>query len=225
MAEQYVDYVQTEVGRVLLARVFAGETLTFKRFGVGDGFDYDTANFPKRTELVNEVLSVENLTKEDVTDEKVIIKGSFSQSELEQEFYYREIGIYVVDPDDEDNELLLGYGNKNDKAELIVPSIGKYVVSKELKCFFTVGKASNINIYISENATASVINFIESDWTYDSNSETYSVYIGEVKESVNVFRIINGAKFPVPLSNITRTGNNETTIVALQPFDGCVVCI
>lgn len=225
MTEQYVSYVMTDVGRTLAARVLAGETLTFKRFAIGDGIDYDISSYQSKTALVNEVLSVDDLTKEDVDNALVIIKGSFSQASLTKEFYYREIGVFVVDPDDETKELLFAYGNKNDKAELIVPSINSYVIAKDLRCFLTVGKTSNVNIYISEKASASVVNFEESDWDFDENANIYSIYIGEVKESIEVLRTVGTSKTNVPCVSILRTGNNETSLQSLSAFDGCVVCI
>lgn len=225
MTEQYIDYVITDRGRELIARVIAGETISFKRFAIGDGFEYDTSIFPQKAELTHEVLSVNNLTKEDVGSAKVVIKGSFNQTQLEEEFYYREIGLYVVDPDDETSEILFAYGNKNDKAELIIPGTSSYVVSKRLNCHLTIGKSANVNIYIAENATANVINFLESEWTREQDTGFYKVYIGEIQESIKVFRTVEGAKYSVPMSEIIRTGNNETSVRALVPFDGCVVCL
>lgn len=221
----YIAYTLTDVGRNLIARVISGETLTFKRIAIGDGFDYDTSHFQERTALVNEVLSIDALTKEDVTDDKIIIKGTFTQQDLEEEFYYREIGLFVVDPDDEDNELLFLYGNKNDKAELIIPSTASYVVSKDLRLYIAVGRTENVNIYISDKDVTNVVEFTQSDWVLDNNTGTYSIYLGRIKESLKVFRYVNGAKLPVPMSNIVRTGSNETTIQAMLPFDGCVTCV
>lgn len=224
MAETYVDYVLTAQGRALMARVIAGESLTFTRVAIGSGFDYNTANFPSRTSLVNEELSLTDLTMSIESATVVKITAVFSSSDLEESFYYREVGLYVEDPDDSTNEILYAYGNCNDNAEYITPNVDEYTVQKQINFMTTVGNSANVHIILSSNAFTD-IPFSESDWVYDSNSELYKLELGSISESIKVFTVTNEGKFESPFATITRDSLNGTTVECLCPFDGCVVSI
>ena len=55
MAEQYAAYVVTNAGQDIIARIIAGESVTFSKIVIGDGYDFNTENFATKTKLVNEI--------------------------------------------------------------------------------------------------------------------------------------------------------------------------
>lgn len=149
MAEQYASYVVTNAGRDIIARITAGLTVNFSRIVIGSGSDYDTENFVNKTELINEVKSL-GISSIQITDSNIVeLAAEFAKSDIEDSFWFREIGIYVIDPNDETKEILFAYGNRNDAAEYITPHIQNYAVLKKIKCLVSVGTAANVNIQIS----------------------------------------------------------------------------
>lgn len=225
MAEEYIAYTLTNAGRDIITRIIAGLNVTFKRIALGDGFDYNTEGFSQRTTLVNEVKSLTNLTMKITSTNVIELLAKFSKGNLTDSFYFREIGVYIVDPDDESQEILYAYGNKNDKGEYLTPHVDNYAIQKELPCLLSCGVASNVHINVSDNQLTTTIDFKESDWVLDEKTEIYSLNLGEINESLRIFKTTTGGKVQTSLVEINRDSTNLTTLKSLAAFDGCVVCI
>lgn len=225
MAEEYIAYTLTSAGRDIITRIIAGLNVTFKRIALGDGFDYNTEGFSQRTTLVNEVKSLTNLTMKITSTNVIELLAKFSKGDLTDSFYFREIGVYIVDPDDENQEILYAYGNKNDKGEYLTPHVDNYAIQKELPCLLSCGVASNVHINVSNNQLTTTIDFKESDWVLDKKTEIYSLNLGEINESLRIFKTTTGGKVQTSLVEINRDSTNLTTLKSLAAFDGCVVCI
>lgn len=225
MAEEYIAYTLTNAGRDIITRIIAGLNVTFKRIALGDGFDYNTEGFSQRTTLVNEVKSLTNLTMKITSTNVIELLAKFSKGDLTDSFYFREIGVYIVDPDDESQEILYAYGNKNDKGEYLTPHVDNYAIQKELPCLLSCGVASNVHINVSDNQLTTTIDFKESDWILDEKTEIYSLNLGEINESLRIFKTTTGGKVQTSLVEINRDSTNLTTLKSLAAFDGCVVCI
>lgn len=225
MAEEYIAYTLTNAGRDIITRIIAGLNITFKRIALGDGFDYNTEGFSQRTTLVNEVKSLTNLTMKITSTNVIELLAKFSKGNLTDSFYFREIGVYIVDPDDENQEILYAYGNKNDKGEYLTPHVDNYAIQKELPCLLSCGVASNVHINVSDNQLTTTIDFKESDWVLDEKTEIYSLNLGEINESLRIFKTSTGGKVQTSLVEINRDSTNLTTLKSLAAFDGCVVCI
>lgn len=225
MAEEYIAYTLTNAGRYIITRIIAGLNVTFKRIALGDGFDYNTEGFSQRTTLVNEVKSLTNLTMKITSTNVIELLAKFSTGDLTDSFYFREIGVYIVDPDDESQEILYAYGNKNDKGEYLTPHVDNYAIQKELPCLLSCGVASNVHINVSDNQLTTTIDFKESDWVLDEKTEIYSLNLGEINESLRIFKTTTGGKVQTSLVEINRDSTNLTTLKSLAAFDGCVVCI
>jgi hypothetical protein len=130
-----------------------------------------------------------------------------------------------VDPDDETKEILYLYGNKNDDAEYITPHINSYVILKELELLTLVGESSNVHVIIGQDGGANVIDFITSDWTLDNSTGMYVLNLGDIRESIQVFKKTAAGKHTVPCVDIHRTLSNTTILRSLSAFDGCVIAI
>ena len=222
---EFASYTLTDAGSAIMARVLLGENITFKRIAVGDGYDYDITNFKARTSLVNEVISLTNLSMKIVSQKAVSITGQFDSEDLSRSFYNREVGLYIVDPEDEDNEILYAYGNNNDNAEYITPHIDSYVILKEFELLTLVGESTNVHVIINDDGGANVIDFVESDWTLDSSTGMYILNLGDIRESLKVFKTDAAGKTNVPGCDIKRTLKNSTILRSLISFDGCVVAL
>ena len=225
MTEQYASFVVTNAGRDIIARIIAGLNITFSRIVIGDAFDYDIENFTNKTALNNEVKSL-SISNMQITSSNVVeLTAIFGKNDIQDSFWYREIGIYIIDPDDETNEILFAYGNRNDAAEYITPHIQNYAVLKYIKCLVSVGASSNINIVINTNESASVINFSAEDWIFDETTGIYKLELGNVLQSLKVFKTTEAGKIETSIVDITADATNNTILKSLTTFNGCVVCI
>ncbi len=112
----------TERGKAAIAAAIAGKKLTFTRFSIGDGYDFQN-NPEKKTELTNEIFSIGISSLTDNGDGTVTVEGVFTSSDAAQAFYYREVGLYATVTDQgseaEADPVLIIYGNAGDGAEYI----------------------------------------------------------------------------------------------------------
>lgn len=225
MTERHADFVVTNAGLDIIARIVAGLNVQFSKIVIGDGYDYDTENFVNKTELVSEVKALDIISIQTISLKVVEIMANFGKNDIEDSFWYREVGVYVVDPDDETKEILFAYGNRNDAAEYITPHIQNYAILKHIKCVVSVGDSAKVNIVINSSETANVIDFIADDWIYEEANNIYKFELGNVLESLKIFRTTETGKVDTALVGITRDMNGNTILKSLAPFDGCVVCI
>lgn len=225
MAEQYASFVVTNAGRDIIARIIAGLNITFSRIAIGDSYDYYTENFVNKTSLNNEVKSLSISNMQISSSNVVELTAEFGKNDIEDAFWYREIGIYIIDPDDETNEILFAYGNRNDAAEYITPHIQNYAVLKNIKCFVSVGASANVNILISTTQSANIVDFVTADWVIDEITGIYKLELRNILESLKVFKTTETGKIETSIVDITRDTANNTTLKSLTAFDGCVVNI
>lgn len=225
MEQQYASFVVTNAGRNIIARIITGLNVTFSKIVIGDSFDYDTENFVNKTALNNEIKSL-SINDMQITSSNVIeLTAEFGKSDIEDAFWYREIGIYIIDPDDETKEILFAYGNRNEAAEYITPHIQNYAVLKTIKCLVSVGASANVNILISTTKSANIINFTAADWIFDETINIYTLELGNILESLKVFKTTETGKVESGITSITRDISNNSILKSLTAFDGCVVCI
>ena len=223
MAEEYVDYVLTDSGQKIMTRILSGTIVTFKRFAIGDGHEYNLDNYITKTALINEVLSVDITSVTVENSDIVSLLGKFSTSELESSFWYRELGIYVIDPDDETKEILYAYGNRNDKAEFITPHVDNYQILKEIECKISVGESSNVKIFINNKNTLNTFDFTSADWEYNTALEAYTLYTGQMGIGVNIFRKSENGMVTTEFVDIAINSAGVITLQATSAFDGYLI--
>lgn len=224
MAEDYVSYVLTSAGQEIMSRILAGTIVTFKRFAIGDGHEYNIDNYITKTELVNEVLSVdiESITIEN--SDIVSLLGKFSTSELQNSFWYREIGIYAIDPDDETKEILFAYGNRNDKAEYITPHVDNHQILKEIECKVSVGESANVRIYINNTEGAlNIFDFTDDEWVYNEALELYVLNTNQTGVGLKVFKKTELGNVIVSFVDIVINSQNMLTLHSLHTFEGYLI--
>lgn len=223
MAEDYVSYVLTNAGRDIMARIIAGENIMFKRFAIGDGYEYNVESYLTKTELVNEVLTVPIISMSIENNDIVSLIGKFSTSELTNSFWYREIGIYIYDPEDETKEILYAYGNRNDKAEFITPHVANYQILKEIECKVSVGASSNVRIYINNNEALNLYDFSVDEWVWNEAFGLYVLNTGQMGTGLKVFKKTDLGNVIVSFVDIVINSQNVLTLHSLDVFDGYLI--
>lgn len=225
MAIEHVSYDITNKGKEIIARVVGGLQITFKRIAIGDGIDYEIGKFVNKTALVNEVISINELSMNVTSTALVELSGKFAEADVKNPFWYREVGIYIVDPDDETKEILFAYGNRNDAAEYIVPHIQNYSVLKEIKCVTSVGTSANVHVLISATE-AGKVDFKASEWTFDEENNIYTLFIGFMtKEGIRVIKTTDSGTTDAAVVEIAKNAAGETILKSLTAIDGYLVCV
>lgn len=140
-----ITYITTE-GAILAAKTLEAKTLKFSKFTIGDGELVDTSasTIKALTGLVNSVLNFDITKISRDTDTQVTVRGLFQNTDAEHSFYLRELGLYAIDPDTNE-EILFAYINYGDEAEYINNSIA---AKKEhyFDMVITVDNADNVTI-------------------------------------------------------------------------------
>ena len=140
-----ITYITTQ-GAILAAKTLESKTLEFSKFAIGDGELVDTSAtaIKSLTSLANLVLNFDITKISRDTDTQVTVRGLFQNTDAESSFYLRELGLYAIDPDTE-QEILFAYINYGDEAEYINNSIA---AKKEhyFDMVITVDNADNVTI-------------------------------------------------------------------------------
>lgn len=142
-----VTYITTQ-GAILAAKTLQSKTLEFSRFKIGSGSlqEGSVAEIKALTDLVNEEMefAITKISRESAT--QVTVRGLFKNTDAEEGFWLRELGLYAIDPDTED-EILFAYINYDSEAEYINNSISE---KKEhyYDMIITVDNANNVTITV-----------------------------------------------------------------------------
>jgi hypothetical protein len=164
-------YITTQ-GAILAAKTLQSKTLKFARFKIGDGNveDESVETIKALTDLVSSKLEfdITKITRE--TDTQVTVRGLFKNTDAEEGFWLRELGLYAIDPDT-NQEILFAYINYGDKAEYINNSISE---KKEhyYDMIITVDNADNVvvtvdpsTVYVNEQELNEKAEELEADYT------------------------------------------------------------
>jgi hypothetical protein len=143
----------TNKGIALQAKVQAGAELHFTRIGVGDG-TLGGQSIPTLTNLISEKMSLDITKLKVLGGGKAVVGGVLSNLGITTGFYFREIGVFAMDPDE--GEILYCYGNAGSGAEYIPPGGGPDVIEKQIDIVTIIGNASNVSAEIPSAVYATV---------------------------------------------------------------------
>ena len=169
-------YITTQ-GAILAAKTLQSKTISFSKFAIGSGeiADPSVENIKALTGLVSSKLNF-NITKiKRETDTQVTVRGLFKNTDAEESFYLRELGLFAIDPDTQ-QEILFAYINYGTEAEYINNSITE---KKEhyYDMIITVDNANNVTItvdpstvYVNEQELNEKAEELTGDYTEKINS-------------------------------------------------------
>jgi hypothetical protein len=193
--------VLTNVGKTLQAKAQAGAQLKYTRIAVGDG-ELGASTIISLTALKHEVKTLTISKLQALTGGRALIGTTLSNNNLSSGFYWRELGIFALDPDV--GEILYCYGNAGALAEYIPIGGGADLIEKSIDIEVLTGNAANIS------AT------IDNSLVYATVSELVEVKncIDEVHQELDVHR--NDTVQHVVWGGTTTNVNNAYS-VALNP--------
>ena len=164
----FVKPIITDKGLALLSKITTN-TLTISNMGLGDGDKEVVGNV---TSLSNEILKkqIESIEK---NDNSIVARTTFTNENLQDGFYIREIGIYAIDPDE--GEILYAYTNVNGtEADYFSPGNGTVILRVFIEMVIGFGNASNVELTIDPASvfiTASMFEKLEDEVEKKANKE------------------------------------------------------
>lgn len=144
----------TAAGLLVLAKGVAGQQINYTKIVLGDGYLEEGQTPRSLTGVVSPKATID-ITKCVVNGDGTVTVGSvFTNDQTNDGFYYRELGLYADDPDEDVGEVLYCYGNCGDLAEWIPPTGGATIVEKTIDIVTAIGTATNVTAYIPADAYA-----------------------------------------------------------------------
>ncbi len=141
----------TTAGARLAAKTMEGKQLKFTVAKLGSGTLSDSSMnaIKARTALVKSVMEVEITGAKQTSDTQATISFVFQNTKASSAFYFRELGIFALDPDTK-QEVLFAYSYAGNNAEYVNNSISE-IVAKEINIVITVDNAANVTINLDES--------------------------------------------------------------------------
>ena len=135
----------TEAGLELLAKSQTGKKIFFTRMKIGNGTITDEINFAELTDLINVIEAIEIKASEIIEqeDKTVALKVSSVAIQKDYDYYFREIGLFAIDPDTEE-EILYAYINKGEEATYIPKSSSDISIQELATMIVAIGNENNI---------------------------------------------------------------------------------
>ena len=172
----------TNEGLAAQIRAMDGEGIVFTEIRMGNGAVPE--DYRELTDLVNVVTAV-GLTDFAIDEEEgyVQLKASFNNNSLQTSYQWTEVGIFIQDPDDEDNNLLYAYGHVDLESEMeasaTIPKGSTELYEIELTYRVYVGEADNISARIAEYSVyATKAEFEEHIHDYNNPHRTTAEMVG-----------------------------------------------
>jgi hypothetical protein len=175
----------TNAGRVLIAKSLTGEKIHFTRIVMGEGFMPPDMTIPEMMNVASHIVDVD-ITKLVINaDTTVVVGGMFSNADITQEFFYRELALFAHG--DDNVEVMYCYANAGEFAEKIAPMGGSSVIEKAIDIVTAIGTAQNVTATIVRTTTADEISY----------SDTQSqLGAGSIQEAVQILAQRTAERLP-----------------------------
>lgn len=185
----------TDAGKNLYYRNMAGEGIVFTTIQLGNG----TISGPisAMTALVSAVVTIDATVKNNA-EQYADVSGHFSNAELAEGFYWREIGVFAADPDypeDRSHDILYCYQNAYDTADFI-PVASVETVEKNITVPIIVGDASTVSCTLAKSlimVTEADLEEHNADETaHDARFQAVNTEIGKKQDTITVKGLLKG---------------------------------
>jgi hypothetical protein len=188
MAE-FTDLTLTNNGYELQIKAQTGTELKFTRVALGAGVLPSGTQLNALTALIDEkqTAAIGNLS---AGGKSVQIKTNFSNKELAENYYLRELGVFANDPDQ--GEILYAIANAGDGADYMPAYDGAETIEQVFTIDLSVGNAANVTATFAESVyvlkagdTMTGPLVLSGDPTLDLGAATKQYIDNLIKEAVN----------------------------------------
>ena len=149
----------TDNGRALLSHVQMGAVFTPTKIVLGSGY-MPAGKTPRTMTAVQSAVATLSLSKKERTnDGKFIVGGVYSNQQITEQWYFRELGLYAKavypaegdQPEVEVPEVLYSYGNAGDTAELM-PAYGTgTLVERQIDIVIYIGNDAQVDLTLESS--------------------------------------------------------------------------
>lgn len=149
----------TNAGKTLYYENMAGAQLVFTTIKMGSG--RLSGSIANMTDLVKTEVTITAVAT--ANDGYVDVAGAFSNADMADGFYWREIGVFAANPTDPDNraaDILYCYQNAYDTADFI-PAASVETVEKNITVPVIVGDASTVSCTLTKSQIFATVKDLE----------------------------------------------------------------
>ena len=221
----------TNQGSILSAKTLQGKKVEFDHIEIGSGLI--SGQVPEQENLSKQEIECEIDSIKIVNDRQVRISFLFTNRNLDNAFYFREIGLFAIDPDTQE-KILYAYANAGEDAEYINNSTTS-IIEKYININVAIDNAENITInidptqtYVSQQEFNNAIEEINQNLKDTIKQETLDDFVAEINEKIStvadkkkVYNIIIDTTWTGDEAPYTKTidvqGVLATDIVNLYP--------
>ena len=143
----------TKVGGNLLAKAQLGAPLVFTKIKAGNG-NLGSQNPILLTDLISPLYELQAERFKNLGNGKALVGTTFSNAIVQMGFYFRELGLFAIDPDL--GEILYCYGNAGNLAEYISSTSSGEVIEKKINIISVVTSVQDVQIELDESLIYSV---------------------------------------------------------------------
>lgn len=208
--EKWNSFKLTKQGLRLQAKAQTGQVLNISKAAAGNGYLPDGADVIDLTDMVSSVDAPVNLTGSSVLDNGIAALNIRVEN-YDKPFYFRELGIYAIDPDD--GEILYGYTNCGDYADFIPAKTAAGAVIEDITLIVQIGNSENLSVNVSLVVEVTKDEFEAEKIRIDTLAEALSNTVQDTFNGTAVF----------DLPEITYKMNDSFTGFDIV-FDGYIKC-
>lgn len=202
----------TNQGTLLSAKTLQGKKIEFDHVEIGSGLM--SGQEVERENLVKKEIECEINNVKIVNAKQVQISFLFTNKEINNAFYFREIGLFAIDPDTSE-KVLYAYANAEENAEYISNS-STNIIEKYININTIIDNAENVTINI--DPTQSYISRAEFNEVIDTINNTL-INKADKKKTYNIEIDTNWTGEEAPYTKtITVQGILATDIANIYPI-------
>lgn len=224
----FYDNNVTDVGRQLLGDIQMGASFVPTKIVIGKGYMPQGKTTRTMTAVADVVKELSLNKAQKNPDGDAIFGAIFTNEDVQQAFYYRELGLYAKGVyyneaggvQSETAEVLYSYGNAGDNAELIPTYSTGRVIERQLDLLVYIGNDTQVNLTIETGlyVTIPVFNDTVAELREDIEEVRYIVDSGDLKKYQ--WKMTNGT-----LSLDAVDGSGKVNIADKETLDATKVVV
>ena len=145
----FQDNVLTDVGKIVMAEVEVGAILVPTKLVMGSGRIPAGKTERTMTAVVAPEATLEISGKQKTNDGYAIFSGVYSNEDITEDFYFRELALYAKAGEDGD-EVLFSYGNAGEAADYMPAYTSGTPVQRQIDLAFYVGNDTQVDLTIAD---------------------------------------------------------------------------
>ena len=181
----------TNAGKALYYDNMAGTQIVFTTIQLGSG--NISGPIAPMTALVTPVVTI-NAEAKSVSGQYAEISGHFSNAQLTDGFYFREIGVFAADPDypnDRGKDILYCYQNAYDTADFI-PVASVETVEKNITIPVIIGDAAAVSCTLSRSLILASMEDLDNHNKNRNAHEDLRTALEKKQEKITVNGLLKG---------------------------------